>query len=179
MSGPPDGNDHRVPELGRQHHLQRPTVDRPTTVEELQDLVSSTTRLRALGTGHSFKAIANGPAMVSVADLPAAINVDERIGVVEAGAGMTFHQLAQALTARGWALPNMGSLPHVSLAGAWATGTHGSGSALTCLPAYVTGVELVRADGELLRLDRHDPAFPGMGVSLGALGIITRVWIQV
>jgi xylitol oxidase len=117
--------------------------------------------------------------MVSVADLPASIAVDERTGVVEAGAGMTFHQLAQALADLGWALPNMGSLPHISLAGACATGTHGSGSTLRCLPAYVWGIELVRADGELVRLGRKDPAFPGAGVSLGALGIITRVWIQV
>jgi alditol oxidase len=156
-----------------------PSVARPTTVEQLQELVSSSARLRALGTGHSFNPVADAPAMVSVADLPADIAVDERARVVEAGAGMTFHQLAQALAARGWALPNMGSLPHISLAGACATGTHGSGSALRCLPAYVVGVELVRADGELVRLDRDHPAFPGVGVSLGALGIITRVRIQV
>src|SRR5262249_37077809 len=122
-----------------------PTVVRPTSIEQLQDLVSSSARLRAVGTAHSFNPIADAPAMVSVADLPASISVDERSGVVEAGAGTTFHQLAQALAAHGWALPNMGSLPHISLAGAFATGTHGSGSALRCLPAYAVGVELVRA----------------------------------
>lgn len=160
-------------------NFSAPTIARPTTVEELQHLVASAKRLRALGTGHSFNRIADAPALVSVADLPAAIAVDEQAGVVEAGAGITFHQLAQALAARGWALPNMGSLPHISLAGACATGTHGSGSALRCLAAYVVGVELVRADGELVRLDRDDPAFAGVGVSLGALGVITRVRIQV
>jgi alditol oxidase len=156
-----------------------PTVARPTSIEQLQVLVSSSVRLRALGTGHSFNPIADAPAMVSVADLPGAVTLDADAGVVEAAAGLTFHQLAQVVAAEGWALPNMGSLPHISLAGACATGTHGSGSALRCLPAYLVGVELVRADGELVRLDRDDPAFPGVGVSLGALGIITRVRFRV
>jgi alditol oxidase len=156
-----------------------PAIARPTSIEQLQDLVASSVRLRALGTGHSFNPIADAPAMVSLADLPGTVTLDEQAGTVEAAAGLTFHQLAQALAAEGWALPNMGSLPHISLAGACATGTHGSGSALRCLPAYVAGVELVRADGELVRLDHDDPAFPGVGVSLGALGIITRVRFQV
>lgn len=161
-----------------------PTLARPTEIAQLQELVAGNSRVRALGTGHSFNRIADTPeTLVTVADLPRSVVVTPSpqgdTAVAEASAGMTFHQLSQALQAEGWALPNMGSLPHISLAGAYATGTHGSGSALGCLASAVIGIELVRADGELVRVETGDPTFPGAVLSLGALGVATRVWIRV
>jgi alditol oxidase len=153
---------------------------RPGTVTELQELIAAGGRLRPLGTGHSFNRIADSDGVqVSVAGLPHVVQVDPATATVEASAGLTFHQLATALDAQGWALANMGSLPHISLAGACATGTHGSGSALGCLAAGVRGVELVRPDGELVRLGADDPALPGAALSLGALGVVTRLRLAV
>jgi alditol oxidase len=156
------------------------SLARPHTVEELQELVAGHERVRALGTGHSFNRIADSTGLhVSTAELPARVVVDAAAGVAEVSGGMTFHQLAVALEAEGWAIPNMGSLPHISIAGACATGTHGSGSALGCLASNVVGVELVRGDGELVRVDAGDPDFPGSVLSLGALGIVTRLRLAV
>lgn len=81
------------------------------------------------------------------------------------------------LNRAGRALPNLASLPHISVAGACATGTHGSGDANPTLASAVSAMELVTADGGLLAVSRAaDPGrFPGMVVALGALGIVTRV----
>jgi xylitol oxidase len=92
---------------------------------------------------------------------------------------MPYGQLAAWLQERGWALGNMGSLPHISVAGATATGTHGSGSRNKILSAAVAGLDYVGADGELSRATRGDPGFDGMAVGLGAFGIIVRVTLDV
>src|SRR5262245_16647512 len=92
-------------------------------------MVAESTRVRALGTGHSFTPIADTPGvLVATAGLPAVCDVDSAAGAVTVGAGVTYGDLAQRLDAAGWALPNLGSLPHISVAGACATATHGSGS---------------------------------------------------
>jgi xylitol oxidase len=83
------------------------------------------------------------------------------------------------LHAQGWALHNLGSLPHISVAGACATGTHGSGNSNTNLAGAAAAVEFVRADGELVRLAEGDPSFPGAVLALGALGIITRLTLSI
>ncbi|WXF90518.1 FAD-binding protein [Curtobacterium flaccumfaciens pv. flaccumfaciens] len=101
---------------------------RPTSVDELQQLVSSTPRLTALGSRHSFNTIADTDAVqVSLSDLPPVLDIDTSRRVVRVAAGMTHSQVAAGLEARGWALGNLASLPHISTAGAVATGTHGSG----------------------------------------------------
>ena len=88
---------------------------------------------------------------------------------------MSYAEVSPVLDARGWALPNLASLPHISIAGACCTGTHGSGAHLGCLASHAVAVEFVRADGELVRVARDDPAFPGSVLTLGALGIMTRL----
>lgn len=153
---------------------------RPRTVGELQELVAATPRIRALGTGHSFNRIADTDGtLVTVAGLDVETVIDERHRTVEVGAGTRFAELAADLHAAGWALPNLGSLPHISLAGACATGTHGSGDTNRCLAAGAVGVEFVRGDGELVRLDRDDPDFGGCVLALGALGVVTRLVLEI
>ena len=84
-----------------------------------------------------------------------------------------------ALNNAGLALANLASLPHISVAGAVATATHGSGDAKGNLATSVAGLELVTADGELLRSERGEADFPGLVVGLGALGVVTRVTLAV
>lgn len=155
-------------------------VRRPTSVEELQDAVAGSRLVRALGTGHSFSTIADTTGtLVSTRDLRLEIVIDpeQRVAIVPGGA--SYATVATALHTAGWALPNLGSLPHISVAGACATGTHGSGVALGCLATSVVGLELVRADGELWQVHRGDPDFPGSVLSLGALGVVTRLWLRI
>jgi xylitol oxidase len=143
-------------------------------------MVAESTRVRALGTGHSFNRIADTPGeLISTAALPTVADIDTAAATVTAGAGVRYGDLAQRLNGAGWALPNLGSLPHISVAGACATATHGSGDRNRNLPAAVRAVDLVTADGSLLTLDRADSGrFPGAVVGLGALGIVTTLTLD-
>jgi xylitol oxidase len=160
--------------------FQAAQVHRPTSIGELQEIVAGSDRLRTLGTGHSFSTVADTTGdLVSVADLPRAASVDEQRATVTTGAGGSYGELAALLHAAGWALPNLGSLPQISVAGACATGTHGSGRRLGCLATAVSGVQLVRHDGELLTFRRGHPSFPGTVVALGSLGVVTALTLDV
>jgi len=155
-------------------------LHRPASIPELQEIVSRSRQVRALGSGHSFNRIADtAGALISVAGLPRDVTIDMASATAEVPAGASYAQVSQALEARGWALPNLASLPHISVAGACCTGTHGSGAQLAGLASHAVGVEFVRADGELVRVDRSDPAFPGSVLTLGALGIMTRLRLAV
>ena len=156
-------------------------VRRPRTVAGLQAIVAEGTRVRALGTGHSFNRIADTQGeLISTAGLPPVTNIDSSAGTVTVAAGVTYGDLAQRLNAAGWALPNLGSLPHISVAGACATATHGSGDRNQNLPAAVRAVDLVTADGSLLTLNRDagQARFPGVVVALGALGVVTALTLD-
>lgn len=152
-------------------------VHRPTGVAELQELVAGSSRVRALGTGHSFSPIADTTGdLVVLADLPRVLEVDG--ASVRVSAGMRYGELMGPLHAAGRALHNTGSLPHIAVAGASATGTHGSGNANAILASAVSAVELVGADGELITLRHGDPDFPGAVVALGGLGIMTALTLD-
>jgi xylitol oxidase len=151
---------------------------RPPTVADLAAEVARGTRVHALGSGHSFNRIADTEGiLVSAAGLPPVADIDSAAATVTVSAGVTYAGLAPRLHAAGWALPNLGSLPHISVAGACATGTHGSGDRNGNLATAVQAMELVTADGELLTLRRDTDGgrFPGAVTGLGALGVGTTV----
>jgi xylitol oxidase len=150
------------------------------TVGDVQRAVAKGGRVRALGTRHSFNDLAdNGATLVSVAGIAPDPVIDETAGTVTAGAGMSYGALAAWLQDRGWALGNLGSLPHISVAGATATGTHGSGGRNRILSAAIAGLQYVAADGELRHADRSAPDFDGMPVGLGAFGVVVRVTLDI
>ncbi len=127
----------------------------PTSVEELQELVATSRRLRPLGTGHSFNALADTDGdQVSVAGLPVTIDIDASGRTATVAAGLRYGEVTGRLHEQGWALHNLGSLPHISVAGAVATGTHGSGDGNGCLATSVRAMQIVTADGELVTLER-------------------------
>lgn len=155
-------------------------LHRPDSVEALQEVVAGSSRLRVLGTGHSFNRIADTTGdLVSVADLPTRLELDPDASTVTVSGGTRYAELAAYVAEHGLALHNLGSLPHISVAGACATGTHGSGVGNRVLGAAVRGIELVRADGELVRIGADDPDLPGAVVSLGALGVVTALTLAV
>lgn len=154
-------------------------VHRPRTVREIQTLVSASDRVRALGSRHSFTAIADSAELISLAELDGEITIDASTGTVTVPGGVTYAELAVALNGHGLALANLASLPHISVAGAIATGTHGSGDRTGSLPTSVVGLELVTADGVRLRCQLGEPDFPGLVVGLGALGIVVELTLAV
>lgn len=155
-------------------------VHRPSTVAQLQELVARSRQVRVLGTGHSFNRIADTPGtLVSVTGLPKLAELDTANRTVSVSAGLRYGEIAELLHGRGYALHNLGSLPHISVAGACATGTHGSGDRNGTLASAVSGVEFVNADGELVRLTRRDEDLAGAVVSLGAVGVVTRLVLDV
>ncbi len=160
---------------------------RPTSVGEVQDLVTSTPRLTALGSTHSFNEVADTDAVqLTLTEMPPSLEIDTARRTVRVAAGMTHAQVAAGLEARGWALENLASLPHISTAGAVATGTHGSGVRNPSLAQAVVGLDVVRASGEL----EHVSAASGSGsgssgfldahrVALGALGVVTALELAI
>jgi alditol oxidase len=157
-------------------HAYRATrIHRPSTIEELQEIVARAPRIRVLGSRHSFSDVADSAELVSLEGLPADIVVDRQRMTVSVGAGVKYGELAETLNAEGVALHNLASLPHISVAGAIATATHGSGDGNGNLATAVAGLQLVTSDGELIDVARGDPDFDGVVVGLGALGAVTRV----
>jgi alditol oxidase len=160
---------------------QAARLHEPTSVAELQTIVAEAAGpVRALGTRHSFNRIADTDGdLVSVAALPRRVEVTAGGSQAVVAAGLRYGDVATALEAAGVALANLPSLPHITVAGAVATGTHGSGDANRSLSSSVAAVELVTADGSLVTLRRGDPDFPGAVVSLGALGIAVTLTLDV
>ncbi|GAB1326748.1 FAD-binding protein [Streptomyces sennicomposti] len=156
-------------------------VHRPESAGALRALVAGGTKVRVLGSGHSFNEIADpGPdgVLLSLAALPAATDVDTAARTVRVGGGVRYAELARRVHAHGLALPNMASLPHISVAGSVATGTHGSGVANGPLASAVREVELITADGTSLTIARGDARFDGAVTSLGALGVVTALTLD-
>jgi xylitol oxidase len=150
-------------------------VHRPTTIAQLREIVEAAEHVRPLGTAHSFNRIADtAHDLVSVAGLPPECDIDSVHGIARVAGGLRYGEVAPQLHAAGWALPNLGSLPHISIAGACATGTHGSGNTNGCLATAASRLELVTAGGDLTTLD----SVAGAAVGLGALGVVTHVTLN-
>ncbi len=155
---------------------------RPSTVDGVRELVAGSERVRALGTGHSFSPIADTVGdLVSLMGLPPDIDIDPDQRVVRVGAGVRYGDLAEHLDASGYALHNLGSLPHISVGGACATATHGSGDGNGNLATAVSALQLVTADGDLIELSRATDGdlFAGAVVGLGALGVVTSLTLDI
>jgi xylitol oxidase len=106
------------------------------------------------------------------------VNLDNAARTVTVEAGVTYGQLCPYLDSQGFALHNLASLPHISVAGACTTATHGSGEKNGNLATAVSGLELVTAEGDVVKLSRKNDEFTGAVVGLGALGVITRVTLN-
>jgi xylitol oxidase len=152
----------------------------PETVEQVQDVVRRVSKLRALGSQHSFNTIADSKDnLVSSKKLNKIISIDKSQNTVTVEAGIKYGELVQYLHDNGHALHNLASLPHISIAGSIATATHGSGVKNGNLATSVSAIEFVNAAGEVVRLSRKDgDVFNGAVVGLGALGVVTKVTLD-
>ncbi|NHW48769.1 FAD-binding protein [Paenarthrobacter sp. MSM-2-10-13] len=155
-------------------------VQRPTTVDQLRELVAHATRIKALGSRHSFNTVADTDGTHILLDaLPQEVLVDTAKSTVKVSGGISYGALGRALEEQGYAIHNLASLPHISVAGAIQTGTHGSGVNNPSLAAAVVSVDLVRASGELVTLTADDDEFLASVVGMGALGIVTGLELAI
>src|SRR6185436_1833094 len=152
------------------------TIHEPDTVEQLQEIIAAAPRIRVLGSRHTFSDIADSDELVSLARLPADVTVHGTS--VSVGGAVRYGELAPVLDEAGLALHNLACRPHIAVAGAGATATHGSGDRNGNLAAAVAALELVTASGEIIPTARGDADFGGMVVNLGALGAVTRVTLD-
>lgn len=153
----------------------------PKTVEEVQEIVLQCRKLRALGSRHSFNEIADSEEnLVSLEQMTKVISLDKAANTLTVEAGVRYGDIAAFLDENGYALPNLASLPHITMMGACATATHGSGITNSSLASSVSAVEFVTAGGDVVTLSREENGdqFYGAVVNLGALGVVTKLTLD-
>jgi alditol oxidase len=157
-------------------------LDLGKNLKQVQTLVKQYPKLKVLGTRHCFNDIADTKdQFISVVGAEEVIDLDTKNKTVTVNGGLKYGQLAPYLHEKGFALHNLASLPHISVAGACATATHGSGEKNGNLATAVSAMEIVTADGEVLKLSREKDGekFNAAVVHLGALGVVTKVTLDV
>ncbi len=154
----------------------------PERVEDLQQLVSRSNQVKVLGTRHSFNHIADTTEdLISLGNFNRVLELDREKMTVTVEAGIRYSDLGQYLQMKGFALPNMASLPHISVAGACATATHGSGDKNRSLAASVRSLEMITGEGDVVHVSRDESneQMDGLAVGLGALGVVTKLTLDV
>lgn len=157
-------------------------VQYPTSVAEVQQLVKKHSKLKALGTRHCFNTIADSQDdLLSTKKLNKVVSLDTKAHTVTVEGGIKYGELAPYLDQHGFALHNLASLPHISVAGSITTGTHGSGVHNGNLSSAVTGLEIVIADGSIVHLSKASDSekLNAAVVGLGAIGVITKVTLAI
>lgn len=158
----------------------RGEVAHPTTLDEVRSLIGAGGPVRMLGTRHCFNDIADtAGTLIALDRMPRVFEISPERDAVRVSGALRYGDIAPLLEAEGLALANLASLPHISVAGAVSTGTHGSGDGIGSLATAVRELTLLTASGEVLRLRRGDERFAGAVVSLGALGAILEVVLDV
>ena len=154
----------------------------PASIQEVQAIVKKCDKLRGLGTRHCFNTIADSKDnLISSGKLNKILSLDAEKNTVTVGGGIRYGELAPWIDKKGFALHNLASLPHISVAGSIITATHGSGVKNSNLSSAVRGLEFVIADGSIVKLSREKDAenFNGAVVGLGAMGVITEVTLAI
>jgi xylitol oxidase len=153
-----------------------------TSVEQIRSFLRSEDKVKVLGTRHCFNSIADSRYnLLSLKPMHEVVALDPAARTVTVDAGITYGQLCPYLDSKGFALHNLASLPHISIAGAISTATHGSGENNGNLATAVSALEIVPAAGEVVKLSRKadGEVFLGAVVGLGALGVITRITLDI
>jgi xylitol oxidase len=154
-------------------------VSHPTSLDELRGIVARASKVHAVGSRHCFNGIADSAEILALDRMPMLVEIDRAANTVSVNPGMRYYELLQALEREGLAIHNTASLPHITVGGAVASATHGSGDKLQNLAGAVAAMELVTGDGEIVRVARGDADFAGMVVHVGALGIVSQITLDV
>ncbi len=152
----------------------------PDNIGQVQEIIRDSKKVHILGSRHSFNSIADSPVdLISLKNIDQDITLDREAQTVTVPAAMKYGDLAMYLHEKGYALHNLASLPHISIAGACATATHGSGVNNGNLSTAVAGLQILTAEGEFLTFTKEDEQFPGTVVALGGLGVVTRITLDI
>lgn len=152
----------------------------PVKVEEVQELVARSKQIKVLGTRHSFNSIADcTEGLLSLQNLNRVVALDTVRNKVTVEAGIRYGELGEYLYQHGYAIHNLASLPHITVAGACATASHGSGDRNGNLATIVDSIEIVQASGDLAVFSREQQNIEGAIVGLGGLGVVTRMTLDV
>ncbi len=157
-------------------------INYPESLDELTSIIKKQKKVKLLGTQHCFSDIADSIFhLISTKKLNKILSIDKIKNTVTVEAGIKYGTLAEYLYKEGYALPNLASLPHISVAGACATATHGSGMNNGNLATQVVGLELVLADGSTKSLSREKDGdiFNAAVVNLGALGAVSKMTLSI
>lgn len=163
------------------YSYQANSIHTPETLEQLQEVVRKSGKVKGLGSRHSFNDVGDTTeALISLERLNQPLRLDEEKHQITIGGGVRYGELCHFLFEAGYALHNLASLPHISVVGACATGTHGSGMRNGNLATAVSAIQFVTANGELATLSRADQSeqFAGAIVSLGGLGVINSLTLD-
>jgi xylitol oxidase len=153
-----------------------------TSADQIRALLASQEKWKVLGSRHCFNSIADSRHnLLSLKPMYELVRIDADAPTVTVNAGITYGQLCPELDRKGFALHNLASLPHISVAGACSTGTHGSGENNGNLATAVSALEMITAAGDEVKLSRGSDAevFRGAVIGLGALGVITRLTLNI
>jgi xylitol oxidase len=155
------------------------SYEQPTSLADLRALIGGADRVKVLGSGHSFNRIADTTGVqITLARMPRQLDIDSAARHARISGGLTYGDIAPSLDAAGFALPNLASLPHISVVGACATGTHGSGDGNRSLATSVQALEMITGSGEVVTLARGDADFNAAAVGLGRLGVFTAATLD-
>ena len=155
-------------------------IAHPASLDELREVLGRGGPVRMLGSRHCFNDVADTDGILVALDrMPRVFEIAPERDAVRVSGGLRYGDIAPLLEAEGLALANLASLPHISVAGAVATGTHGSGDAIGSLASAVRALTIVTPAGETRSLRRGDDDFDGAVVSLGALGAVVDVTLDV
>jgi xylitol oxidase len=153
-------------------------IARPESISELQKVVADSRKVRAYGSGHSFNTLADTDGtLIAFSEFDKNIEIDSSKMLVRVPAGVRYGEVAPKLHANGFALRNMGSLPHITVVGATSTGTHGSGVGNKNLSGSIAEIELITATGDAITLDQSE--LPAARVALGSIGIIHHLTLDI
>ena len=154
-------------------------VEEAATTDQIRAFLKSKDKLKVLGSRHCFNTIADSSHNLLSLKPMRNISLSAANKTVTVEPGVTYGQLGPYLDAKGFALQNLASLPHISVAGACTTATHGSGEMNGNLASAVEALEFLNAKGDQIHLTRSDPDFAGAVVGLGAIGVITAVTLKI
>jgi L-gulono-1,4-lactone dehydrogenase len=170
---------------GRNQSCAPAAVEQPESELEVIEAVrrarDAGQTVKVVGAGHSFTDIAcTDGRLLRLDRLARVVALDPEARTVTVEGGIPLWKLNDELATRGLALANLGDIDRQTISGAIATATHGGGRRFGGLATFVTGLELVSADGDILRCSAEEEpeVFACARVGLGALGVVTKVTLQ-